>query len=1051
MKKIIFFVFALFLISSVSGQLPDGNFRYIRATSLMTVSNHITAAHLVFSSPTTGKMYASDSIPSWIYVPIGIDTSHFWNIAGNAGTNSLINFIGTTDTMDLVFKTYNLESGRLSWNSNVANTFFGTFTGAAITSGANNTFVGYTAGNQTTSGSFNTFVGQNSGLGIITGSNNVMIGRLTGQYGEGSNSICIGNFAGMQTTNLTNKIFINSQNWGTEKKDSTQSPFYAYMGNDSSAHRIRLNGNTYIGSGWKLPFSDGTIGQTIITNGANVATWGNISTYAWSLTGNAGTVAGTNFIGTTDNVALNFRVNNQKAGSIDNTNANVFLGYQSGNNILGGINNTFIGHEAGYADSTGGYSVLMGYHSGYLYKTGYYNVGIGYGAMASGVQCDGVIAIGGLAMNLATGSAVANNDIAIGYKALYQSTMAHNVAIGANCLSLSPNGQANVAIGEDALANSNSDNNVVIGCWAFKKNGTTTSAWHSSGEQNVVVGDLAGYENLTAQENTILGSESMRYFQFGVNNVAIGRKAGYGLVGHTKNYDVYVGYMAGYSDTSDNNTYIGYRAGYGNTLGTNNIAIGYYAGEYLLQQSNRLFLNSIDRGDSLSDQSKSIIYGEQNDDSSAQNLYFNANTHLGSYVDGYMMPFLDGTPGQYITTNGLGVTSWGTITSVWSIEDSVMYPTDTTNHVEIGKTDLQGTELFGVYNGSVLFGGTTGETPISGAGTRFMWIPAKGAFRAGVVTGAQWDDANVGTNSISIGLDNIAASVYSTAFGKENTINASALESFAVGYANTITGINANIPLYAIGYGNTITDPVGSTSGALGYQNICATGHAVGLLNNITGTTRPSIGLGMGNVVNCNAGNAIGYYTNTTADYAFTNGYYTTNQSYNSAVFGRYNVPIGTPGSWVLTDPLFNIGNGDSLAPKSNDAFKILKNGDTYIADGAYNTDPIMTIKASDSIIIINGLNCDIRVVSLDSSQQYVPATGISGRGWLSVDDGTTASEWADFKFDDDGTVTLIQNSANIVTTSTAGKLCIIDNGSGIAMLNRLVGAAKAIKLRLEY
>ncbi|MFM7902198.1 MAG: hypothetical protein ACKPAD_09460, partial [Bacteroidota bacterium] len=37
---------------------------------------------------------------------------------------------------------------------------------------------------------------------------------------------------------------------------------------------------------------------------------------SWSLTGNAGTNAGTNFIGTTDNIALRFRTNNSTRMSI---------------------------------------------------------------------------------------------------------------------------------------------------------------------------------------------------------------------------------------------------------------------------------------------------------------------------------------------------------------------------------------------------------------------------------------------------------------------------------------------------------------------------------------------------------------------------------------------------------------------------------------------------------------------------------------------------------------------------------------------------------------
>ncbi|MBU1728109.1 hypothetical protein KKA39_02285, partial [Patescibacteria group bacterium] len=36
----------------------------------------------------------------------------------------------------------------------------------------------------------------------------------------------------------------------------------------------------------------------------------------WDLTGTSGTVDGTNFIGTTDDVPLNFKVNNEKSGRI---------------------------------------------------------------------------------------------------------------------------------------------------------------------------------------------------------------------------------------------------------------------------------------------------------------------------------------------------------------------------------------------------------------------------------------------------------------------------------------------------------------------------------------------------------------------------------------------------------------------------------------------------------------------------------------------------------------------------------------------------------------
>ncbi|MBK9359286.1 MAG: hypothetical protein IPN08_18255 [Bacteroidales bacterium] len=65
----------------------------------------------------------------------------------------------------------------------------------------------------------------------------------------------------------------------------------------------------------------------------------------WGLNGNSGTsgqLTG-NFIGTTDNVALFFRVNNQKAGGIDHILSNTSLGYQALNTNNTGDSNIAIG------------------------------------------------------------------------------------------------------------------------------------------------------------------------------------------------------------------------------------------------------------------------------------------------------------------------------------------------------------------------------------------------------------------------------------------------------------------------------------------------------------------------------------------------------------------------------------------------------------------------------------------------------------------------------------------------------------------------------------
>ena len=57
---------------------------------------------------------------------------------------------------------------------------------------------------------------------------------------------------------------------------------------------------------------------------------------AWLLTGNAGTVDGTHFLGTTDNVPLNIRVNNQRSGRLDPTLRTTLWGYQAGTNLTTG-------------------------------------------------------------------------------------------------------------------------------------------------------------------------------------------------------------------------------------------------------------------------------------------------------------------------------------------------------------------------------------------------------------------------------------------------------------------------------------------------------------------------------------------------------------------------------------------------------------------------------------------------------------------------------------------------------------------------------------------
>lgn len=61
----------------------------------------------------------------------------------------------------------------------------------------------------------------------------------------------------------------------------------------------------------------------------------------------------------------------------------------------------------------------------------------------------------------------------------------------------------------------------------------------------------------------------------------------------------------------------------------------------------------------------------------------------------------------------------------------------------------------------------TPSVPLAGAGTRMFFDPNSASFRAGRVTGTQWDNANVGDYSVAMGIDTVATGTASFAFGKE--------------------------------------------------------------------------------------------------------------------------------------------------------------------------------------------------------------------------------------------------------------------------------------------
>lgn len=325
----------------------------------------------------------------------------------------------------------------------------------------------------------------------------------------------------------------------------------------------------------------------------------------WLMDGNSDTNV-SNFIGTTNNQALRFKVNNIVAGEIS-TNGNVALGQQTFINGGSGTSNTVVGFNA-MRNNNGSLNTVMGKDafqnpgvtaafntalgSGAMMNTtsGSNNLAAGSEAMLNNSTGSGNVAIGRLAMqNNTTG----NSNIGIGITALRGVGMTgeHNIGIGNNTLLNNTTGSNDVAIGREAMRNNTTGrSNVGIGYRSMFNNSTKSNT--------VAVGDsslfLLGSFILTSSQginNTALGSKAMFATNQGSGNTAVGNRSLFN--NNSGNKNVAVGDSAAIAGTiGDNNTVVGASGLKNNTTGSNNTALGKNAGNGNTTGSRNTFLGS---------------------------------------------------------------------------------------------------------------------------------------------------------------------------------------------------------------------------------------------------------------------------------------------------------------------------------------------------------------------------------------------------------------------------------------------------------------------------
>ncbi|SFZ94600.1 Chaperone of endosialidase [Flaviramulus basaltis] len=343
------------------------------------------------------------------------------------------------------------------------------------------------------------------------------------------------------------------------------------------------------------PFGVNPIGFYYWSN--PLATWvGMTNNSNWSLTGNSGTIDGTHYLGTNDDVPLNFKVNSQKAGRI--YARQTFFGYLSGN-VNTGNDNTAIGDEALRDNTTGEQNTVIGSQAMRFNTIGKENTAVGRQALRNNTEGDENTAVGRHALisntlgdqntaigkNAMVSNTQGNENTALGRHALTSNTLGNeNTAVGRNALASSTIGDQNTAVGKNALiSNTDGDQNTAIGRHALNDNttgfnnsavGSNALPHNTTGKENTAIGKDALRDNNIGEKNTAIGTESLINNESGNQNVGVGFAAMF--VNVTGNENVAIGYDALRDNISgSNNTAIGKNALNSNTTGIRNTAIGY--------------------------------------------------------------------------------------------------------------------------------------------------------------------------------------------------------------------------------------------------------------------------------------------------------------------------------------------------------------------------------------------------------------------------------------------------------------------------------------------
>ena len=225
--------------------------------------------------------------------------------------------------------------------------------------------------------------------------------------------------------------------------------------------------------------------------------------------------------------------------------------------------------------------------------------------------------------------------------------------------------------------------------------------------------------------------------------------------------------------------------------------------------------------------------------------------------------------------------------------------------------------------------------PVSGAGTRMMWIPSRSAFRVGTIYNNDpdlWDDSNIGMYSTAMGVNTKASGPLSVSLGGYSA-TASGNVSLAMGNSTTASGTNST----SMG-NNTTASRTNST--AMGFYTTASGENSTAMGNNTTASGANSTAIGNYNLATGENSTAMGYFTTAWGKNSTALGSSTVAAGNNSAAMGtaniansqsslaigQYNNDYYPTNSTDVNRFLFTIGNGVDAINRRN-CFEVRQTG----------------------------------------------------------------------------------------------------------------------------